>query len=438
MSVSHVVSLRGNAGGRTRDSLDSPPMPRTPRNPPALGRFHCCSHSSPLQPTTEFPEAVNRPRRRIVSTETSPKRSRPTDGCGSVSGRADGVAAGIAAVDVVHAVRRARGAGPGAGKDLPHKAHGLFQRDGDRGLARWRRRLDEDPAQARGKRFEHGRRRRAVARQHHPRARHLHHAGPARRAKGSASFILRRTTGARWRGPQDVVFDLPGVDFYVSTDDGGRPHNAQRLHRRILELPNGDLLTTFYGWMKGDRTPPRPYNPKMMKTRVLLARSTDRGRHWKLVSTVAVDPGHRYRGFRRARASSASARNQSQAPHLSHAHRTRAVRSCVGRRRRHVDPCPSARVRRTRHLPHRTVGRHVPRREKYQREDSRAKKNPDDLRGAVVDPDLIELRSGLLVAAFGVRVPQKDCWLQPAPDMERELPRLQSRPWGDLEQRAAA
>ena len=36
--------------------------------------------------------------------------------------------------------------------------------------------------------------------------------------------------------------------------------------------------------------------------------------------------------------------------------------------------------------------------------------NPDELRGAVVDPDLIELRSGVLVAAFGVRVPQKACW----------------------------
>ena len=39
--------------------------------------------------------------------------------------------------------------------------------------------------------------------------------------------------------------------------------------------------------------------------------------------------------------------------------------------------------------------------------------NPDDLRGAVVDPDLIELRSGLLVAAFGIRVPQKACWQHP-------------------------
>src|SRR5688572_6318025 len=40
-----------------------------------------------------------------------------------------------------------------------------------------------------------------------------------------------------WRtvtGPTDVTFELPGVDFYASTDDGGRPHAAQRLHRRIL------------------------------------------------------------------------------------------------------------------------------------------------------------------------------------------------------------
>jgi hypothetical protein len=39
--------------------------------------------------------------------------------------------------------------------------------------------------------------------------------------------------------------------------------------------------------------------------------------------------------------------------------------------------------------------------------------NPDELRGAVVDPDLIELRSGVLTAAFGVRIPQKLCWRYP-------------------------
>src|SRR5256885_16651633 len=39
--------------------------------------------------------------------------------------------------------------------------------------------------------------------------------------------------------------------------------------------------------------------------------------------------------------------------------------------------------------------------------------NQLELRGAVVDPDLIELRSGVLVAAVGVRVPQKLCRRHP-------------------------
>ena len=39
--------------------------------------------------------------------------------------------------------------------------------------------------------------------------------------------------------------------------------------------------------------------------------------------------------------------------------------------------------------------------------------NPNELRGAVVDPDLLELRSGLLIATFGVRIPQKLCWHHP-------------------------
>src|SRR5262249_33577139 len=43
-------------------------------------------------------------------------------------------------------------------------------------------------------------------------------------------------------GPKDVAFNLPKINFYGSTDDGGHPHAAQRLHRRIIEMPNGDLL----------------------------------------------------------------------------------------------------------------------------------------------------------------------------------------------------
>jgi hypothetical protein len=46
-------------------------------------------------------------------------------------------------------------------------------------------------------------------------------------------------------GPVNITFNIPGADFYSSTDDGGRPHSAMRLHRRVIELPNGNLLTTL-------------------------------------------------------------------------------------------------------------------------------------------------------------------------------------------------
>jgi hypothetical protein len=93
-----------------------------------------------------------------------------------------------------------------------------------------------------------------------------------------------------WRtvsGPTDVVFEMPGIEFYGSSDDGGRPHAAERAHRRIIEMPNGDLLCTFYGWLNGDNTP-STYRPTMKKTRVMLARSNDRGcigKWWRRLRT---------------------------------------------------------------------------------------------------------------------------------------------------------
>jgi len=97
-------------------------------------------------------------------------------------------------------------------------------------------------------------------------------------------------------GPVDITFNLPGANFFGSSDDGGRPHAAMRLHRRILELPGGDLLTTLYGWLEGDNEP-SGYTPSMKKTRAMLLRSVNRGRHWDLVSTIAVDPTVGTEGF---------------------------------------------------------------------------------------------------------------------------------------------
>ena len=224
------------------------------------------------------------------------------------------------------------------------------------------------------------------------------------------------TSSDDWRtvqGPIDVPFELPGVVFEGSTDDGGRPHAAQRLHRRIIELPNGDLLTTFYGWQKGDDMP-STYAPKMRKTRVMVARSTDKGRHWKLVSTVAVDPTIGTEGF-----GEPVICRVSKGPNAG-----RLI--CLMRTGRELRESISddGGVTWSPHAPRVFADLDIYKTElwvdmlrKANAKDFKGKpldeNNPDELRGAVVDPDLIELRSGLLVAAFGVRVPQKLCWRHP-------------------------
>ena len=114
--------------------------------------------------------------------------------------------------------------------------------------------------------------------------------------KGLGQLYVSTNDWQTLDGPIEVNFALPNVDFYCSKDDGGHPHDAQRVHRRILELPNGDLLVSFYGFIKGDHTP-STYMPSMMKSRTMMARSADRGKHWKLVSTVAVGPEIGTEGF---------------------------------------------------------------------------------------------------------------------------------------------
>lgn len=211
-------------------------------------------------------------------------------------------------------------------------------------------------------------------------------------------------------GPHDVPFEIPNADFYSSKDDGGHPHEAQRLHRRIIELPNGDLLATFYGWLKGDKTP-STYMPTMMKSRVFLARSHDHGWHWQTVSTVAAgDVGTE--GF-----------DEPVLVRISQGPKTGRL-LCMMRTGRELRQTFSddEGVTWSPHRPLVFAGLDVYRTEEWVEQFKKFKgskgklldeNNPDELRGAVVDPDLIELRSGILVAAFGVRIPQKACWAHP-------------------------
>jgi hypothetical protein len=212
-------------------------------------------------------------------------------------------------------------------------------------------------------------------------------------------------------GPREARFELPEVDFYASRDDGGHPHDAERLHRRILELPNGDLVTTCYGQLKGDQTP-STYMPSMMKARVMFLRSTDRGQNWELVSTVAVDPAIGTEGF-----------DEPVLARLSHgASAGRLICSMRTGRELRESHSDDGGATWSPHHPRVFAGLDVYRTELWvdhfrNFKGSKGKlldeNNPDELRGAVVDPDLIELRSGILVAAFGVRIPQKACWAHP-------------------------
>lgn len=210
---------------------------------------------------------------------------------------------------------------------------------------------------------------------------------------------------------KDVPFELPNVNYYGSKDDGGRPHDAIRAHRRILEEPNGDLIATLYGCLYSDRTP-CPYQPTMMKQRMIFVRSTDKGQSWKMVSSVAVAPDVGTEGFGEpviCRISKGS-------------HAGRII--CFSRTGRNLYQAISDDDGKTWTAPSEFIlaGLDVNRTELWVDhfrtfKDSKGRlldeNNLDELRGAAVDPDMIELRNGILVLSFGIRIPQKQCWNHP-------------------------
>lgn len=208
-----------------------------------------------------------------------------------------------------------------------------------------------------------------------------------------------------WRtlqGPADSSFHLPAVNYRGSSDDYGRSHEAVRLHRRILELPNGDWLTTIYGWFQGDTTP-AAYLATMMRTRVVLVRSSDQGRSWRMVSTIAADPTVGTEGF-----------DEPALVRISRgAHAGRLI--CYMRTGEDLYGTQSDDEGRTwakaRPVDFGTVFVH--RTEDWAgmfRGVLDKQDKPIGLTGAVVDPDLLELRSGVLVCTFGARLPGRACW----------------------------
>ncbi|MBO9609516.1 MAG: exo-alpha-sialidase [Paenibacillaceae bacterium] len=205
--------------------------------------------------------------------------------------------------------------------------------------------------------------------------------------------------------PVDMLFHLPDVNFY-GNDDGGNPHHAIRLHRRVIELPDGDLLACLYGWFHGDNTP-STYVASMMKCRSMLLRSGDQGETWKLVSTIAVDPEVGAEGFVEP-----DFVRLSQGPYEGRL-------LCFMRTGRELYGCHSddegvtwseakpvdfgvADIYRTEDWAH------------LYEEKNDFHGYPPCLHGAYVDPNIIELKNGVLALAFGLRIPEKLCWLNPS------------------------
>lgn len=211
------------------------------------------------------------------------------------------------------------------------------------------------------------------------------------------------------QGPIDVRFHIPNADFYSSTDDSGRPYGAERMHRRIVELPGGDLLVTVYGLLKGDNTP-SGYTPTMKKTRVMLFRSKDKGRNWEYISTVAVDPSIGTEGF-----------GEPVITRVSHGqHAGRII--CLMRTGHELYEAISNDEGATWSKPQPRVfaDRDVYKTSEWadmfknvKRNGVLISQNPVEFIGAVVDPDLIELRCGALVASFGIRIPARASFARP-------------------------
>jgi len=204
------------------------------------------------------------------------------------------------------------------------------------------------------------------------------------------------------QGPVDNSFSIPGVNFYGSTDDYGRPHAAARLHRRMLELPNGDLLTTVYCWFKGDRSPVY-YMPTLWKGRTVLLRSHDQGRNWRLASVVAVSSTLTPEGF-----GEPAVTRLSKGPYAG---RLR-VYMRTGRDLYETwsdDEGATWVAPRPVNLGVVDIHRTQDWAEMFRGVTDKDGK-PIDLEGNFVDPDVIELRSGALVLVVGARIPARACW----------------------------
>jgi hypothetical protein len=116
------------------------------------------------------------------------------------------------------------------------------------------------------------------------------HSKPTER-EGYFTIPLTRSTdnGRKVKG-EIATLHLP--EATGGTGDDGKPHGGPVADHAIVGLRDGSLLAAMYGHFKTDRVlvPTMPKEWQSFKYRTFTVRSTDRGRTWEYLSTVACDP----------------------------------------------------------------------------------------------------------------------------------------------------
>ena len=212
-----------------------------------------------------------------------------------------------------------------------------------------------------------------------------------------------------WTGPVYNRFYLPQVDFYCSSDDAGRTsaQGSAQMHRSMLQLPNGEILVSVYGHYLEDKAP-ASYEPHMMKTRSWIAVSKDGGRTFATRSVIASDAGIGTEGF-----GEPALVRISRGPHAGRI-------LCVMRTGRDLYEAHSDDDGYTWSYFERMVFDGVSIydinrwKDRFEGKYDFIDVHRRSLSGAFVDPDLLEMKNGLLVLSFGVRIPAQLCWRDPA------------------------
>jgi len=201
-------------------------------------------------------------------------------------------------------------------------------------------------------------------------------------------------------GPSYVDFYLPTVEQLGTDDRSDIMRDYARLHRSVIEMPNGELLALVYSTFAGDNAP-AGYLATMFKSRNVLVRSRDRGASWQYVSTIAVDSAVGTEGF-----DEGALVRVSQGRHVGRLLVVmRTGREMYGT---HSDDNGKTWVH---PRPVSVPGVDIYDTAKWERRfvdpDKPGYVPTEAMYGNMVDPDLTEMRDGTIVCAVGIRIPAR-------------------------------